>query len=101
MSKEWTRWPTSRAVFDAIRNEHMTRLRVFSSFSNPEGGYMGFSGRGEMETEWGLEGTDYPILGANTTWDIFDEYDPTTGQRKVGERSTTYWLCIAIEQGET
>jgi hypothetical protein len=84
--------PTTKDVWQAIRTAHGDALGVFASFSNPDGMFMGFSGRGEMMTEYGFHGADCPIIGAETTWDIDEE---VSGKRS--NEQTRYWLCVAIE----
>lgn len=90
---EHKRITTTKEVWQAIRHAHGGEMGVFSSFSNPDGEFMGFSGRGEMMTEWAINGADFPIIGAQTTWDI-DELDRSV---KSNEQ-TRYWLCVAVTE---
>ena len=90
---EHKRHPTTYEVWKAIKAAHADDLQVFASFSNPDGQFMGFSGRGEMMTEYGIRGSDCAIMGARTTWEISYE-----GER--GPEHHIYWLCLPIESDD-
>lgn len=84
---------TSAEVWAVIHARHKDQLKVFSSFSDPGGTQFGGPGiEGRMETCYGIDGADYPLIGARTTWEIGDG-----GQRR-NERSVYY--LFAIEKGE-
>ena len=80
---------TTPEVWRAIKAEHGKELQVFSSFSNPDGEFMGFSGRGEMMTEYGFPGSEVPLIGIRTTWEISEN-------REHGPESHQYWLCTPV-----
>lgn len=82
---------TSTDVFVAIRSSHGDDLRVFGSYSAPE--------RGIMFTSFGLRGAECPLIEAETTWDVDDQYgyDPATPARRLNEKHQ-YWLCIPVEE---
>jgi len=81
---------TTGAVWDAIMAAHRSQLTVFSSFSDPSGTMFGGGGqRGRMETAYGFNDADYPLIEAKTTWDI-DRMKP---YERVDEQHQ-YWLCL-------
>lgn len=64
---------TSPEVWAVIHARHKDDLKVFSSFSDPQGTQFGGGGTlGRMETCYGIDGADYPLIGARTSWDIGD-----------------------------
>ncbi len=85
---DYKKIPTSAEVAAVIRARHGAELQVFSSFSNPDGRFMGGPGElGVMETGYGIRGTDFPLLWYRTEWQI-----TPTGRR--GDETHSYWLCI-------
>ena len=89
---DYIKVPTTREVWAVMRASHGDKLRVFSSFSDPDGTFQGGPGeRGVMETGYGLEGTDFPILWARSDWDI-------VADGKRDNESHKYWLCVARRQ---
>lgn len=65
---------TTPEVWAVIKARHGDDLKVFSSFSDPTGTAFGGGGtRGRMETTYGLNGADYPLIGARTDWNIGDK----------------------------
>lgn len=53
------RWiPTSAAVYSAVRGAHHERMQVFGTITD-----MGeYSAHEHIMTEWGLPGSDYPLI---------------------------------------
>jgi len=84
--------PTSREVYAVIHARH--KLKVFSSFSNPNGNQFGGSGEvGEMWTQWGFDNAHWPLLEARTTWTINHE-KPHERIDEIHE----YWLLMAVPE---
>lgn len=89
---DYKRVPTSAEVWAVIKARH-PELRVFGSYSAPDGDYFGDPSKGKMFTSYGFEHSDYPVMEAETTWDINEE--------KKGERNNAqyeYWLCLPIKE---
>lgn len=84
---------TSAEVYAVIMARHRQQLKVFSTYSAPEGDSS--LNRGIMLTEWGFDGEDYPIVGAETTWDIDQERPYLRNNEKHW-----YWLCIATPEAD-
>lgn len=81
---------TSAEVWAVIRAKHHADLVPFSTFSDPDGTMFGGSGQnGRMETAYGFQGADFPIMEAVTTWDI-DRSEP---YKRLNEKHR-YWLCL-------
>lgn len=81
-------------VWAVIRARHHDQMRVCSSFSDPSGergAY--FCGQGRMETTYSLDGSDYPLIGARTTWDI----DPEGKSDRKNEKHEYFLFCIEKE----
>jgi hypothetical protein len=89
------RIPTTEEVWIAIRKAHGPELRVFSSFSDPEGMYNGHT-RGEMVTAYGFDCADYPIMEARTTWDI----DRSQSYTRVNEKHGHWLIAVTAEDSE-
>ena len=88
---EYIKIPTSAEVAAVIRARHHKQLKCFESFSDPDGTFNGGPGeRGRMETAYGFEGAECPILCCKTTWDIDGRYP----HRRINE-THEYWLCVA------
>lgn len=87
---DFTKVPTTREVYVAIRSEH--ELDLFASFSDPDGTFNGGPGEvGRMETGYGLKGTDFPLLWIRTTWQI-------TPSGKRADEWHDYWLCVGKKE---
>jgi hypothetical protein len=81
---------TSPEVYHVIFARHGERLKAFETFSDPDGTFHGGPGeRGCMVTVWGFDGCDWPILKAQTVWDI----DPEQPHKRLNEERH-YWLCL-------
>ena len=83
--------PTNWAVWAEIRINHSHQLRVYGSYSTPEGDSFGNPDKGIMKTEYAFENAQWPLIGAETTWEI---KRPST--QRFNE-STKYWLCVRTE----
>lgn len=82
------RWiKTDKHVYGTIMREHGKDLTTFASFSNPHPSEIQY--QPEMMTEWGLKGSDYPLLKIVTTWE--DERRKETEEHK-------YFIAIAIKE---
>jgi hypothetical protein len=89
MSSDYRTIETSAEVWAVIRARH-PELRVFGSYSAPDGDYLsGNTDRGTMFTSYGFLGHDFPVIEARTTWDV-DHEQPHV---RVNEQHR-YWLCI-------
>lgn len=93
MGSEYTRIKTSPEVWAVIKARHHVDLKVFGSFSDPDGDHS--SGEGRMETSFGLDGADYPLMEAKTTWEI--NPDPNKRYHRINEKHE-YWLCIPLKE---
>ena len=82
--------PTSVEVWAVIRAKH-PELRVFGSYSAPDGDRFGDPSKGVMITSFAFEDSDYPLIEAKTTWDI----DPEKLYTRPNERHE-YWLCVPV-----
>ena len=83
---DYKRVPTSAEVWAVIRARH-PEMRVFGSYSAPDGDQFGDPSEGKMFTSYGFEQGDFPVMEAQTTWDI------DTLLRRVNERHQ-YFLCL-------
>ena len=84
---------TSAEVFAVIHARHKD-LKVFSSYSAPDGDYLrGNTTGGVMFTSYGFDNADFPIMEAETKWDIERE----TPFKRVNEQHT-YWLCVPVKE---
>ena len=91
---EWKRIPTSAEVWAVIKERHHADLKVYATFSDPDGEYSGWQ-QGRMETVYSLTGADYPLMEARTTWDI----DQEAKHKRLNEQHE-YWLCVPIKEDE-
>lgn len=89
---DFRRVSTSPEVFAVIRARH-PELRVFGSYSAPDGNQFGNPSQGVMFTSLGFSGHEFPIIEAQTTWDI-DREQP---YKRISEKHE-YWLCIGIKE---
>ena len=74
--------PTSAEVYAVIFAKHKEDLVPMSSFSNPEPSELSYEP--QMETSWGLKGTDEPLIKHRSSW--------VHGKRKETIKHE-YWLC--------
>lgn len=74
---------TTESVYAAIYNHHSHQFSVFSSYTNIQGG--------EIFTEWGFNGADYPLMQHRTTWDPENPDEP---------RKHRYWLVSNQKETE-
>ena len=82
---DYKRVQTSAEVWAVIRARHHD-MRVFSSYSAPDGDRNGNT-VGRMFTSLGFNNGDYPVMEAETTWDL--ETDKTRNNLE-----SKYWLCL-------
>jgi len=92
---DYKRKKTTAAVYSAIMSAHRDELRAFSSYSSPNGDYFGNMSEGVMMTEFGFDGADCPLIGAETRWDI-----DTEAPHKRNNERTEYWLCLPNDEEE-
>jgi hypothetical protein len=81
---------TTKEVWAVMHASH-PELKVFCSYSAPDGSEYGDPDRCEMMTEYGFPSCDEPIMGARTTWDKAPKGDRTRPNEK-----TEYWLCNPV-----
>lgn len=81
---------TSAEVYHAIKKQHKNSLKVFESYSAPNGDQFGNPDEAKMITAWGFEGADFPIIKAETVWDI-DRESPHIRENE----QHTFWLITA------
>lgn len=77
---------TSAEVWAVIRARH-PELKVFGTYSDPSGGRN--PDRGMMFTSYGFPNANFPLIEAETVWEI-DHEKPSN---RINEKHT-YWLCI-------
>lgn len=87
---DYKRFSTSAEVW-AVIHAHHPELKVFGSYSAPNGDQFRNPSKGRMLTSYGFEGGHYPVIEAETTWDI-DASNPGNRTNEMHK----YWLCIAI-----
>lgn len=90
----YKRVSTSAEVWAVIRARH-PEMRVFGSYSAPDGDYFGDPSKGKMFTSYGFEHGDFPVIEAQTTWDIDREFS----YKRLNEKHE-YWLCLPIKEFE-
>ncbi len=84
--------PTSAEVWAVIRARH-PELEVFGSYSAPDGDQFGDPSKGKMFTSYGFRQGDYPVIQAETTWDIDREHE----HKRLNEEHK-YWLCVPVKE---
>ena len=89
---DYKRVPTSAEVWAVIRARH-PEMRVFGSYSAPDGDQFGDPSKGKMFTSYGFEHGDFPVMDVQTTWDI----DPNAPHKRPNERHE-YWLCLPVRE---
>ncbi|MBK7352179.1 MAG: hypothetical protein IPI92_20180 [Gemmatimonadetes bacterium] len=94
MMGEYRTVETSAEVWAVIRARH-PELRVFGSYSYPSGDEFGDPSKGKMFTSYGFAQADYPLMEAETTWDI-ELSRPGFRRNEVHQ----YWLCCPVNGGE-
>lgn len=78
-------FPTTREVWQAIRQDHLAELVPFSTFSNPEPSHLSYER--VMMTEFGFANATTPLIRIETRWDRLDEKS-----NRINE-TTQYWFC--------
>ena len=91
----YKRITTSAEVWAVIRARHSNDLGVFSTISEPDGDPFGNSCHCRMMTEYGFKDSDYPLIGAETTW----QKHPVNEFDRVNEKHE-YWLCMPLEESD-
>ena len=91
---DYRRAPTTKEVWAVIHASHPD-LKVFGSYSAPDGDRFGNPSQGKMFTSYGLDGGDYPLIEAETTWDI----DAAKTYKRNNERHQ-FWLCLPIKEAQ-
>lgn len=91
-SKDYITVQTNYEVWSAIRTFHGDMV-VYGSFSAPEGNYYGNQDQAKMFTSYGFEQGNYPVIEAETTWDI-DRENPHKRQNEQHK----YWLCLPLKE---
>jgi hypothetical protein len=84
----WKAIPTSREVYAVIRARHADELNVYGSSTAMEGNEL-HPRQGYMYTSWGFKGADFPLMEAETTWDLNPE-NLTDQPNRVDK----FWLCV-------
>lgn len=85
---DYRRVETSAEVWAVIRARH-PEMRVFGSYSAPNGDEFGDTSIARMNTSYGFAGGDFPVIEAETTWDVNHERPSERNNQK-----TQYWLCF-------
>ena len=73
--RDYKIYETTKEVWCEIKKAHNDNLCVFSSYSAPDGDYFGNPSQGKMFTSYGFKCCDFPVMEAETTWDI-DRQNP-------------------------
>ena len=84
---EYKKVKTTYEVWAAIRKAHPDMV-VYGSYSAPNGDYYGNPKRGRMFTSYGFKDGDYPVMEAESTWDIAE--DSNERKNEIHE----YWLVM-------
>ncbi len=91
--REYKSISTTVGVWGAIHKAH-PELKVFENYSAPDGAYLGNHSQGKMFISFGFDSCEYPIISAQTTWDI----DSNVPSNRLNEKHQ-YWLCLPIMEG--
>lgn len=100
----YRRIPTDYNVYKTlVRNEDGTvrdNMAVFSSYTN-----IVENGVSTIFTEWGIRGTDIPLVGAETKYESeLAQKQTATGtfydKEIEGTRTNEYWLCAAYLEND-
>ena len=91
MTTQYKKISTSYEVWATIKRNHSEELRVFSSYSAPNGDQFGDLSTAVMYTEYGFLDADCPLIGAETKWDV----DSSHSVERKNERHK-YWLCAPM-----
>ena len=89
---DYRRVKTSAEVWAVILARH-PEMVVFGSLSAPDGDPLGNPNQGRMFTSFCFAGGDYPVIEAQTTWDIARVTDLEYTGRRANEQHE-YWLCV-------
>ena len=92
MMDDYKRIETSAEVWAVIRAKHGKELKVFSTFSDPDGSFYG-GNEATMFTAYGFDGCNVPVIEAETKWTV----DREKPHNRIDEK-TKYWICSGVEQ---
>jgi hypothetical protein len=90
---DYKRVQTSAEVWAVILARH-PEMVPFGSYSAPEGDKLGDPSKGKMFTSYGFSGCDFPVIEAQTTWEISDCKIWRLNERRE------YWLCLPIKDAD-
>lgn len=90
--EDYKRISTSAEVWAVIHARHRGELVIFSSFSDPDGSFMGNTGEGRMDTTYGFKDVDYAFIGISTTWTT----NPEKPYERIDEKHEC-WLCLPLK----
>ena len=93
---EYKKILTSAEVWAVIHARHHGELKVFSSYSAPDGDMYGNPHQGIMYTAYGFECGDWPVIEARTTWDI-ERDDRGQATLNRNNEKHEYWLCAPVQ----
>lgn len=74
---------TSAEVWAVIHARHRGELKVFLTETH----------QGHVRTAYGLDGSDWPLIEALTTWEV----DATDPSRRNNQRRE-HWLCVPVSE---
>ena len=84
---------TSAEVYAVIWAKHGDNMKVFATYSAPDGDPYGNSDKCEMYTEWGFNNSDIPLISCRIQWDK-DQESPANRLNV----SRTYQIFSAMEE---
>lgn len=87
----YTKITTSAEVWAVLKARHGAQMRVYGSYSAPEGDHMGDPTQAVMMTEYAFADAQWPLMGARTTWQVGDYSFPRQTEQ------SEYWLCVRTE----
>ena len=85
---------TSHEVWSVILKNH-PEMVVFGNYSAPYGDQFGNQSKAKMFTSYGFPCSDYPVIEAQTTWDI-SVGEPHERKNVRHE----YWICLPNREDE-
>lgn len=91
---DYKRVSTSAEVWAVIRARH-PEMVVFGSYSAPNGDEFGDPTQAKMFTSYGFESGDFPVIEAQTTWEVSSE-NPESKYKRINEKHE-YWLYLPIK----
>ena len=88
---DYNRIPTSFEVWAVLMAHHAKALRVYGSYSAPEGEMIDGKLLAVMRAEYAFEDGRWPMIGISTTWEVGGATWPRKSERNE------YWLCVRTE----